>query len=653
MARTGAPNPAPAPEKRRGRPRSAPQVECPEGRHRGARVVANGTYTGPDGALRRKYRCTPRGHDAHSFTVIVGEASRPLPPPSAAPECPTHGTDCTITRYGRSGHQGEATKRQRYKCVPNTQEAKAAYARGLHVFTPKLAREHVHFGAVHCDECGEPTGLHRGSPVASRTTTWALPVVAEGLARLSAGESYGKVGQWAWEKTGRDRTRPAKLSDAERERRRKLAEWKGQQPRRKRGQAAPVPPAELAEPAPGAEDYQRRRRLDANGNPLPARRNPSPSAARSRSRWQTAADWVSSYSGALWLPLHERLHAEERAEHARRAGLTPEQRNTDGRPQILMLDDVPVVTKHRSDGYGARRFRRTYFVLAAGTIDWSTPTKPATRSWEAEGRPEPRTRLRLLRGFATNEAESWKLLFHELGYTPGEYEPEFIVADAGTGLRKAVEEFFTTAVLVPSLWHAQNALEQVLTKQSGPNAVVLTDLGMALHPRLTDVLADLTADSLRTMDRDAWDSWWNDLETAATDLDLDTDALAERRAKYQQAFAEVLDVLAANPGVPVSSGGFETVLRGRVTAFIDGRSHALANIERCAALFDLCVCRDHGMFHNLSNVADALRVDVEKAGGWAPAARIIADPQPPYPNTYSSLRDRNLPIALAADGGAR
>jgi hypothetical protein len=37
----------------------------------------------------------------------------------------------------------------------------------------------------------------------------------------------------------------------------------------------------------------------------------------------------------------------------------------DARPQVLFLDDLPVVTKARPDGFGNRRSTRTYFILAA------------------------------------------------------------------------------------------------------------------------------------------------------------------------------------------------------------------------------------------------------------------------------------------------
>ena len=169
-----------------------------------------------------------------------------------------------------------------------------------------------------------------------------------------------------------------------------------------------------------------------------------------------------------------------------------------------------------------------------------------------------------------------------------------------------------------------------------------------MHPRLADHLAELSAESLHAMDAATWRAWWDDLETAMTGMGLSLDAITDRRSKYQPALESVLPVLAANPSIPVSTGGFDTVLRNTASSMIAGRAHALSNIERCASLFDLCVCRDHGVFHTLTDVAEALRTDGEKSGGWAAAPRLMADPQPPVPAAYSPLPDRDLPVELAS-----
>jgi hypothetical protein len=196
------------------------------------------------------------------------------------------------------------------------------------------------------------------------------------------------------------------------------------------------------------------------------------------------------------------------------------------------------------------------------------------------------------------------------------------------------------------LWHAQQAITEALMKKT-PGAVVITDLGPALHPELVERIDELSADRLRIMGVDGWHAWWDDLETRMEGIGLSTEVLVQRRKTYQPLFAAVLPTLATNPTIPVSTGGLETVLRNTASSLIAGRSHALSNVERLASLLDLAVCRDHGVFNSLATVTDALRQDTTKHQGWAPAPRLVADPQPPAPAVYSSLRDRDLPAALA------
>ena len=138
---------------------------------------------------------------------------------STPPPCPLHGSTATIVRHGSYATPSGGPRRQRYRCRPDNLEERARLKTGFHWFTPKLAREHVHVGKVHCSACGEPRGVHKGDPVVARAQTWNLRVVAEGLSKVAAGESYSAVGRWAWEVTSRKRTRAARLSDAERARR--------------------------------------------------------------------------------------------------------------------------------------------------------------------------------------------------------------------------------------------------------------------------------------------------------------------------------------------------------------------------------------------------------------------------------------------------
>lgn len=619
-----------------------PRVACTNAKHRGSRVKAAGTRDTKSGR-RRDYRCYPAGGKPHKFAVIIDVPDRMVPAYSTPPGCPSHGANGAVKRDGTYGSKGESLRRQKYRCTPNDPAERAKYPKGVHYFTPPRAREHVHFGTDHCAECEEFRGVHRGEQVVARRQSWNLRVVAEGLSRLSAGESYSSVSRWALDRTGRDRSRPAKLSVAEKKRRAAVKAWRTTLPRRKQGVAEPAPPAGVSLVAlAGDPNPSRRHRVDAAGKKLPPRRAPSSSSARARARWHIAADWTATYSASLWLPLKERLEAEEKAEHSRRMALSDDERIRDARPQVLLLDDLPVVTKAHPDGFGNRHSTRSYFILAAGTLSWRKPRSAgATVSV-----PEADTRLRLLRGFATNEAASWLLLFQELGYVSGVYEPEVVLADAGTGLQAAARKFFKTAVIVPSLWHAQQAIAEALTKKT-PGAVVITDLGPGLRPELAEQLDELSANRLRAMGVDGWRAWWDDLVTRMEGIGLSTEVLRQRRKTYEPLFKAVLPALAANPTIPVSTGGLETVLRNTASALIAGRSHALSNVERLASLLDLTVCRDRGVFNSLANVTDALRKDTAKYQGWAPAPRLIADPQPPAPAVYSSLRDRDLPAALA------
>ena len=135
-------------------------------------------------------------------------------------------------------------------------------------------------------------------------------------------------------------------------------------------------------------------------------------------------------------------------------------------------------------------------------------------------------------------------------------------------------------------------------------------------------------------------------------LDLPPEKLAERRASYEPAVATALPALRANPGVPVSTGGFETLLRTTVKTVLTGRGHGFANIERTNNLFDLVVCRNRGVFAQRSAVIAQLRAETKAHDGWAGAPRDVADPQPPAPATYSSLRDKDLLDRLGRSRGA-
>ena len=260
-----------------GRPRTVEPRACPNPEHVGSLVRGDGVRHARSGTWQ-EYRCQPPGEKRHRFSRRIGPGT-PVPGWSEPPECPRHCDQAAIVRNGSYGRPGEAHRRQTYRCLPHDEAERRKYPKGVHFFTPPLPRSHVEPGEPACEACGEVRSPHHGDDVAGRRLTWTLPTVAEGLAKLAAGESYASVSRDAWASTGRDRTRAAKLSDAEVARRAAVAAWKRDQPKPKPTQPALVPPHGLGSPQPAATDYRRRRRLDSTGRPLPLRRTPSPSSA--------------------------------------------------------------------------------------------------------------------------------------------------------------------------------------------------------------------------------------------------------------------------------------------------------------------------------------------------------------------------------------
>lgn len=619
-----------------GRRRRYEAVPCPNPLHAGSHVKAKGSRTTSSG-LRRDYLCTPDGGRPHKFAVTVDSEEEVQPVYSPPPACPVHGTAAKRTRHGTYRSADGATHRQRYRCEPYQPDSN--YPRGYHTFTPRLPRDHVH-DAARCAVCEQRQSAHSGGQAVSRRQSWPLRIVAEALTKLSSEEeTYSSVSRWAWRATGRSRTRPAKLSDAERERRKQVKAWeRACREAEAEGRRRPPKPRGLSlEPLPAIR-AQRRRRVDANGHELPPQRQSSPRSSEARRRWHVAADWVEMYAPVLWQPLHERLLEKELSEHQRRSQMSEKDRGADGRPQVLLLDDIPINTKASFEGSLTPRASRDYFVLCAATIDW-----PAAVPGQQAPAPDDRyTRLRLLRAYPSNESVAWKLLFQELGYEPGVREPEFILSDAGTGLRRGVTDFFTQSVFVPSLFHIHRALEKALDKQTD-GAVVIGDEGRALHPELTSHLGWLTARRLRSITRAQWSAWWDDFETLLERLGLPPEKVQERRERYERPLAEALPALHNNPGVPLSTGGFEYLLRARVDAILTGRKHGFANIERTNNLLDLVVCRDRGVFDDQGAVIAALRAEALRYDGWSAEPRAVADRQPlGEEHRYSSLRDPQL-----------
>ena len=362
-----------------------------------------------------------------------------------------------------------------------------------------------------------------------------------------------------------------KLSDAERERRAKVAAWKkAVRAAEAAGKRPPRQPRGLSlDPLPSAPAVRRRRR-DADGHELPARRTPSARSAEARNRWHVAADWVEMYAPVLWQPLHERLLAAEAAEHARRAAMTDAERAADGRPQVLLLDDTPVNSRAAFDGRATLRSRREYFVLGAATIDW--PARHDRRAAAGPGRPAhpaaAAARLPVQRGHRLAAALRRARLHPGragAGVHPGRRRHR-----PAQGHRRLLPDGGARAVAVP---HPRGAHRGAGRADAGRGRAHRP--GKALRPELAAHLSWLTGERLRSITDAQWSAWWDDFETLLDRLDLPPEKLAERRDSYEPAVAAALPALRANPGVPVSTGGFETLLRTTVKTVLTGRGHGV------------------------------------------------------------------------------
>jgi hypothetical protein len=365
----------------------------------------------------------------HKFSVVIdakGSFARGWSPP---PECPEHPGSHVV----RNGTYGKTTAkpRQRYLCRP-------ADGSPAHSITPVLARDHVHEGHERCDHCDEHRGVHHGETTAAWSHSWNSRVVAEALERLSRGDSYAEVSQWARRRTD--------------------------------------------------TDAKRVRRVPRDGDLVVADR--SDAARVRRNAWHTAADWVEAFGPVVFEHVEQQLRDRAAAERARLDALLADGAPLD-RPQVLLLDDVPVYG--RTLDRAARRDDGFFLLVAAEQLDV-----------DGVGRP----RLRLVRAMPKSNTAAWRLVFDELGY-----DPDVVVADAGTGIGAAIRAHFDPARtrLVPSLWHVTRKVEEALSTSS--RATVATPAGKRLIDPLEHHLRLLSRGSGVLADEAAWAGWWDKLET--------------------------------------------------------------------------------------------------------------------------------------------
>jgi hypothetical protein len=310
----------------------------------------------------------------------------------------------------------------------------------------------------------------------------------------------------------------------------------------------------------------------------------------------------------------------------------------------VLIDDVPI-WGHDFDpkNKGKMRGDAGYHLLVVAELHWpeDEPGEPFTHI------DPPVMMLRLVRAMSKSNTLAWKIVFDELGY-----EPDFIVADSGTGIGAAVREQFdpNRTKFIPSLWHLAKRIEWALTET--PGAREPDTKGRVLIEPLQKHLHLLSRRSGVLSTPENWQQWWNELLELLKANKLPTEEVLARRKNYERAMIAVIPYIAVDPNIPVSTGGLEMLISKHLSPLLATRQASFANIERTNMLFDMAVARNHNAFDNLSAVADLLRQDSEEFAGWTVALRSIADPRPKA-GRYSSLRDETLLTTIAQQRGIK
>lgn len=612
--------------------RGGPIAVCPRPEHAGSWVVSAGVRHAASGD-RRVFRCQPEGAKPHTFTempdVVRSVSLRRRPGPAAVCPVPEHAGSWVVKR-GRRTVGG--VERQMYRCEPTGMAAHtfgvvvSARLRAVPSWSPPPSCPDHPGGWVVRD------GTYSSSSRKPRQRYRCYPTPAD----RSVFHRFTPV-------LPRDHVHASGESCAECEELRGIHRGDPTVSRRQSWSARLVAETlrDLSRGATYADVSQRMRTAaERTRTRKPTGRTPKgyTGSRLARNAWHIAADWCETYSPVLWEPLHARLLSEATA--------AAEERQTDAssqagrRPMVVVIDDVPVNARF-VDEDGANVSRRDYFVLVLAEVLWSAA---------AGGRTERSLRLRLVRAYPSNDHHAWKLLFDELGY-----EPDFIIADAGTGLLKAVGDYYgPSTALIPSLFHIREAVEEGLLKTPGAWVRAHPRAAKELRPELADHLAGLSKKNFVAGGPVAWTAWWDSLEDLLRTAGVPVEPTRKRRRNYEKAVAAVLPTLAAHRYLPLSTGGLEVTIRRRLEPLLANRAHAFANLERTNRLLDLVVCAEHGVFDNMAKVVELLRADSAANEGWSTPLRQVADAQPPpspgqskRQQRYSSLRDQQLLRDLA------
>jgi hypothetical protein len=446
---------------------------------------------------------------------------------------------------------------------------------------------------------------------------------------LASGGSYAEVSRWAL------RAETLDVEVVNRARKAALPEGADAEPlpARKPRKKAPDPPDRTIKRRPRRTSVNEPRVVVIRDG---KERRLSRASVEAKNVWHIAADWCEAFAPVVWQPVETRLRAQALAERARLDALTAHGGPL-VRPQVLLIDDVPVYGRD-DEGIGRTRRDKGYFLLAAAEVTWNAPDP-----YDSLLLPVPATDLRLVRAFPKSNGPAWRLVFDELGY-----DPDFVLADAGTGQYAAVQSHFPNAVFVPSVWHIGRAIRTSLKDVKAAHQ--FTAAGKTLDPELDAHLRLLRRGTDALASDKGMAAWWDELLDWAKRRKVPVEKLQSRREDYEPRMLAAIPMLAAHPEVPISTGGLETILRRVVEPVMAGRRANFGNVERTNSLLDLSVARAHGAFDDLAEVARLLRTDAGDADGWAPPLRAVADPGGTK-SRYSSLRDATLLSHLAREKG--
>ncbi|MDQ1247660.1 MAG: hypothetical protein QG597_2031, partial [Actinomycetota bacterium] len=355
------------------------------------------------------------------------------------------------------------------------------------------------------------------------------------------------------------------------------------------------------------EGQERRKKLNEQrkkkGLPaLPA----VPDRNKHKSTWRLAASWVETFTPVLWEKWDKKVRSEA-LELGEEKGLL----------RIVAIDDKSF--------YGLKPGTRSEKMRFAVMVLAEVSTTPAGI--------ERHSITRLVRAYPDKTSAAYLLLFDELGYIP-----DIVVSDAANAIKGALNVLRTRSgqpvTWVISQFHVIQQLNRYFDK------VVRSKTKPFKVP---EHVANGLNGYACFASPEAWEKWWVSLEDALRNQDIPQARWPNtwKNDFYQQVYDNLV-LHDAEPSTPMTAGFVETVINSSVAPIIAGRENWLGNLARTNQLLNLVTLRLNGQLTSAHQVAEAIRTDVKKHGGYAPPTRSLDDP-----GAYRSLLDPDLTETLA------